>query len=194
MISADIQHMTKPLDQLTLDPENTRLHSDENIRAIAESLRVFGQQTPITCNSNGMVLKGNGTLLAAQLLGWTEIAVSMFDIGDEHQVGYAIQDNKAGELAEWDYRRLAAKLPLLQDQYNLEEMGWKKYEIEPILEATWGDKDKGDRPIMKTVQLTDQERESFDQAVRIVRDKLDDKKVSEGRVLELLCGDYLAGV
>ena len=35
------------IDDLTLDPANARKHDDKNLKAIAESLKQFGQRKPI---------------------------------------------------------------------------------------------------------------------------------------------------
>jgi len=134
-ISADIAHLARPIEELTLDPKNARKHDALNIRAIAESLRMFGQQTPIKALASGLVIKGNGTLLAAKVLGWTQLAVSIFDAGEDKVDGYAIQDNKSGDLASWDYAVLAEKMPVIVDDYDISAMGWKDYEIEPILQS-----------------------------------------------------------
>ena len=61
------------IDALTVDPANVRGHSGRNLEAIAASLRAFGQQRPIVVDRDGVVIAGNGTLLAARQLGWTHI-------------------------------------------------------------------------------------------------------------------------
>lgn len=63
------------VDDLQYDPENPRKHNDKNIQAIAASLKEFGQQRPIVVTRKGIVVAGNGTLEAARLLKWGEIAV-----------------------------------------------------------------------------------------------------------------------
>lgn len=66
---------TIKITELSLDPSNVRKHGRKNLDAIKASLRKFGQQKPIIVDAKGIVLAGNGTLTAAQELGWTEIDI-----------------------------------------------------------------------------------------------------------------------
>jgi len=58
---------------LALDPANVRSHNEKNIKAIKASLSRFGQQKPIVVDAKGVVIAGNGTLMAANDLGWSDI-------------------------------------------------------------------------------------------------------------------------
>ena len=57
-----------PLDMFRLDPENARGHDARNIRAIADSIKQFGQRIPILVDADLVIRKGNGTWLATKLL------------------------------------------------------------------------------------------------------------------------------
>ena len=103
----------RSVSELALDPKNARAHSERNLEAIAESLRRFGQQKPIVVSPDDTVLAGNGTLAAAQRLGWTHIAAITTDLEGPDARGYAIADNRTAELAEWDAIRLAPELQAL---------------------------------------------------------------------------------
>ena len=63
--STDMLVERVPLDSITPDPANVRLHSDTNLDAIKGSLARFGQQKPIVVDQQGLVRAGNGTLLAS---------------------------------------------------------------------------------------------------------------------------------
>ncbi len=78
---------TVPLASVVLDPANVHKHSTKNVEAITGSLARFGQRTPIVIDAGGVVYKGNGTVLAARALGWTEIKVVRY------LTAYAIADN-----------------------------------------------------------------------------------------------------
>lgn len=104
------------ISDLQLDPNNARKHSDKNLEAIAGSLKQFGQRTPIVLH-RGVVIKGNGTVQAARLLGWTEIDVveAPDEWDDATAKAYALADNRTAELAEWDESVLADTLLELKD-------------------------------------------------------------------------------
>jgi hypothetical protein len=99
-----------PVEDLSVDPANARMHSDRNLEAIKASLRRFGQQKPLVIDGNNVVRAGNGTLEAARALGWEEVAVVQTDLVNTEAAAYAIADNRAGELATWDQDMLAQTL------------------------------------------------------------------------------------
>ncbi len=98
------------IDALILDPENARKHSQENIQAIKASLARFGQQKPIVVTETGLVKAGNGTVIAAQELNWTQLWCTVTQLSDEEADKYAIADNRTAELAVWDDEVLFDKL------------------------------------------------------------------------------------
>lgn len=98
------------LEDLQLDPDNAREHDDANLEAIKSSLDKFGQRKPIVV-ADGVVIAGNGTMLAAQALGWEEIdTVPADDLDELERKAYAIADNRTAELAKWNEEKLAQAL------------------------------------------------------------------------------------
>src|SRR4030095_1489451 len=70
-----------PLDSLHLDPANARLHPDENLDAIAASLKRFGQAEPLVVQKGtGRVIGGNGRLSVMKRLGWQDCDVVELEI------------------------------------------------------------------------------------------------------------------
>ena len=86
----DLSHIAEPLRRLAvpcsslhLDPDNARLHPEENIEAIRKSLAEFGQDQPLVVQKQGRIVrKGNDRLKAARELGWKWIAALVVDEGD----------------------------------------------------------------------------------------------------------------
>lgn len=108
--AVDLSHIVEglrplagPIGELVPDPTNARKHGEKNLAVIMGSLRQYGQRTPLVVQREGMIVrKGNGTLAAAIQLGWTQIAYVLVDDDNVSAVGYAIADNRAAELAQWD--------------------------------------------------------------------------------------------
>ena len=125
------------ISSLSLDPANVRKHPDKNIQSIIASLKRFGQQKPIVVDANGIVRAGNGTLMAAQQLGYTEIAIVRSPLKGSEATAYAIADNRTAELAEWDEGSLAEQLAALQieDEELALATGFDDKEIENITSA-----------------------------------------------------------
>lgn len=116
----------KLISELKTDPNNARKHSNKNLDAIVSSLEKFGQRKPIVVH-NGVVIAGNGTLEAAQKLGWHEITVTEVpeNWDDDLAKAYAIADNRTAELAEWDTPVLVAQLLEMEEEgWNLKEFGF----------------------------------------------------------------------
>ena len=86
---------------LKLDPKNVRDHPAKNLDAIKASLSRWGQQKPIVIDGAGVVRAGNGLLMAARALGWTQIAAVQTDLKDHELTAYAIADNRTCDLSTW---------------------------------------------------------------------------------------------
>jgi len=116
-------------DDLELDNTNARIHDENNIRVLAASLQQFGQRKPIVITTANIVVAGNGTLQAAQLLGWESISCVRvpIDWSIERIQAYALTDNRTAELAEWDIGALREQLDSLDSLYDIESLGFASY-------------------------------------------------------------------
>lgn len=102
-ITPGLQSLALPLGELHADPANARLHDAQNIAAIRGSLSQFGQRRAAVVQRQGMLVRaGNGMLQAARELGWTHLAAVVVDDDNVSATAFAIADNRAGELADWD--------------------------------------------------------------------------------------------
>src|SRR5262245_36534392 len=100
MISQELEGMAIDLHELVTHPGNPRRGA---IEVIKQSLRRFGQVRPIVVqHSEGMILAGNHTFMAAQELGWDKIACVYVDLPDDEATAYMLMDNRSGDMATWD--------------------------------------------------------------------------------------------
>lgn len=122
---------------LTPDPKNPRRHSETDIEKLKSVLVQYGQRKPIVVLKDGLVVKaGNGTLEAARRAGWTHVAAVVVDEDDASATGFAIADNRMGELSSWDESQLADNLQeLLDDGFAIEQLGWDSDELSGMLEG-----------------------------------------------------------
>ena len=121
-----------PSKDLLLDPRNARKHSAENLAAISESLKAFGQRKPIVVTSENVVVAGNGTLEAARSLGIEKVDVVRVpnDWSDDQVKAFALADNRTAELAEWNHVELSKQLSDLQvADWAVETLGFEGYEV-----------------------------------------------------------------
>lgn len=129
-----MQVETVAIKSLSLDPENARTHTPENVDAIMGSLATFGQRKPIVVYGN-VVIAGNGTMAAAKQLGWTEITVARCpaDWSYEQARAFSLADNRTAELAGWDADLLASQLIDL-DAVGFEVGDWGFEPLAPPLD------------------------------------------------------------
>jgi hypothetical protein len=127
---------TVAVDDLALDPENARKHSEQNLAAITASLEQFGQRRPLVVYGD-VVIAGNGTLQAARSLGWETVSVTKVpdDWTVDQAKAYAIADNRSAELAHWDQVALLDSLVEL-DESLLTATGFDGTDIENLLTLT----------------------------------------------------------
>jgi hypothetical protein len=140
-----------PIDSLREDPANARMHSQHNLDAIKGSLDRFGQQKPIVVDEDNVVRAGNGTLLAAQALGWEEISVVRSNLVGPEMTAYAIADNRTAELGEWNRVALAQTLEHLGEHEAASSTGFTPSEVKRAL-LRLPDRHEDDAPDLGTVE------------------------------------------
>ena len=137
---------TTKITELSLDPSNVRKHGRKNLDAIKASLRKFGQQKPIVVDAKGIVLAGNGTLAAAQELGWTEIEIVRTQLEGVEATMFAIADNRTAELAEWDENLEEVMKSLLDAGQDLTDLGFSEQDLAKISADLVGDSEVDAEP------------------------------------------------
>ena len=175
---------TVAVEGLSFDPSNARKHSDNNLSAIAESLKQFGQRKPIVVTADNVVVAGNGTLEAARFLGWPKIDVvrAPADWSDDQVKAFALADNRTAELAEWNPEVLSDQLLELDEAgFDVEALGFESVAVSEK-EQLDNDDVVPERPVEPVTKLGDvwllgNHRlmcgDSFDKATieRLMRDK-----------------------
>lgn len=216
MLESDLQEhrLYVPIDLVDVDPDNTNDHGDASIEAIRGSLERFGQQKPIVVRIFGDRLRcvaGSGQRIAASKLGWDQVWVTISNLDELNASAFGIADNETARHSEQNQHKLANLLRNLYEQnFPVEYIGLEDKKlrgllaranvepatphIEPDRKASAtslseADNAKNAKPII----VTPAQRAMIDQAVRIVRADEGDDQITEGRAIELICADFLAG-
>lgn len=136
-ISDGLTHLATPITDLLPLEGNPR---KGDVSKIAASLRRFGQRKPIVARkldgggARGEIIAGNHTYLAAQSLGWDDIAVVFVDDDKWTARAFAIADNRTAEVGHFDDDLLAAMLSdLASDDELLADSGWSTDEVAELL-------------------------------------------------------------
>jgi DNA modification methylase len=124
----------RPIDEIKPDPANPRLHSKNQIRKLANSIKTFGFNVPVLVDAELNVVGGHGRLAACRTLGLAEVPTLCLDHLSPAQLrAFRIADNRLSELAEWDDELLAQRLKdlsLLGLEFNIEDTGFEMGEID----------------------------------------------------------------
>ena len=110
---------------------NPRTHSPEQVDQIAASIREWGWTVPILVDEQGGLIAGHGRVMAAKLLGLTEIPVMVAAGWTEAQKrAYVIADNKLTLNGGWDDELLKIELDDLKAlDFDVALMGFSLEEI-----------------------------------------------------------------
>jgi ParB-like chromosome segregation protein Spo0J len=65
------------IDRPTANPDNPRVHPEDQIRQLAKSVETNGLNRMIQTDENGVILAGHGLWLALRHLGYLEVPVQV---------------------------------------------------------------------------------------------------------------------
>ncbi len=126
-IAKDLKPLIQPMSKLKPAKHNPRKGDVESIK---KSYERFGQRKPIVADrKTGEIIAGNHQFLAAQALGWSEMAVVFVDDDPETAIAYGVADNRIGQLGEWDIEELVYALDEIGLD-SIESVGFKESDVE----------------------------------------------------------------
>jgi DNA modification methylase len=121
------------------DPRNPRVHSDKQVRQIAQSIESFGFNVPLLIDDQQMVIAGHGRLQAARRLGWEAVPViRLSHLTESQRAAFLIADNRLTENSSWDERMLGEQLKILSElelDFDLEAIGFEVPEIDLLIDG-----------------------------------------------------------
>lgn len=102
------------IESLKQNPRNPNKHPAEQIKLLAEIIKLNGWRQPITVsNLSGFIVKGHGRLMAAQLAGLKEVPVDYQEYAnDGEEMADLLADNRVSELAEIDKNHCSSVLSI----------------------------------------------------------------------------------
>ena len=108
--------------------ENNPRNNDGAVDAVAASIKEFGFKVPIVIDKDGVIVAGHTRLKAAKKLGLETVPCIIADDLSEEQIkAFRLADNKAAELAEWDFEKLELEMMEIKT-IPLESFGFAKSE------------------------------------------------------------------
>jgi len=123
------------ISELKKYEKNSRTHTRDQIKKIAESIKTFGFTNPILVTGDLDVIAGHGRIEAANLLSMDLVPVIKLEYLTEEQMrALVIADNRIALDAGWNEEILAQELASLRDiNFDLSLIGFSNDEIDKIL-------------------------------------------------------------
>jgi hypothetical protein len=137
----------RSLNSLIAYARNSRTHTDEQVRKIADSIEAFGWTNPVLIDESGEIIAGHGRVMAADLLVFDEVpCIVLAGLSDQQKKAYRIADNKLPLSAGWDDDMLRLELAdLLDADFDISLTGFDESEL-GVLFADDEPQETGDDP------------------------------------------------
>lgn len=175
----------KPIEDLIPYARNSRTHSDSQIAQIASSIREFGWTNPVLLDGENGIIAGHGRVMAARILGETQIpTIELAHLNENQKRAYVIADNKIGLNADWDKELLKLELDTLSDLEKI-NTGFSSAELSLIYDEWVSDIDQ-----IGNINATDA---TAKQKI-IILCKDEDREMLQGKITSLINGLGLADV
>ena len=92
-----------PIEELKPYGNNAKIHTQEQIEQIKQSIQKFGMNDPIAVWKDNIIIEGHGRLLACQELGFEELPIIRLDnLTDDERKAYTLIHNKLTMNTDFD--------------------------------------------------------------------------------------------
>lgn len=130
-----------PIDDLIEYENNAKIHTEDQVRKIADSIEQFGMNTPIGIDENNVILYGHGRTMALRLLGYeTAPCVRLDHMTEQQKKAFILADNKLNMETGFDIEALNLELESITD-FDMGDFGFEipDFDLEGDTERTRDD-------------------------------------------------------
>lgn len=122
-----------PINSIKPYENNAKLHPDEQIEQIKQSIRDVGFRDPIGV-WKGVIVEGHGRYIAADEMGMEEVPIiRLDDMTDEQRKEYMLVHNKLTMNSGWDFSALQQELDDLKDKdIDMTQFGFSDEDLDYI--------------------------------------------------------------
>lgn len=123
------------LNDLKPYPKNSRLHSEEQIQQVVDSINEFGFTNPVLIDENKTIIAGHCRVEALKVLGASAApCIVLKGLSETQKRAYIIADNKLALNADWNLELLQSEFESLKlEDYDLNLTGFSDDEIALII-------------------------------------------------------------
>ena len=114
---------------------NSRTHTEQQIKQVAASIQEFGFTNPILIDEKNGIIAGHGRVLAAELVKLKEVpTIKLEGLSEAQKKAYVIADNKLALNAGWSYELLKLEFDELKAlDFNIDVIGFNQKEIDGFI-------------------------------------------------------------
>lgn len=104
---------------------NSKIHTEEQIKLIANSIEKFGFTQPIVLDEDNIILAGHGRFMASKLLNLQEVPVWIIkELTEDQKRAYRILDNKLNQDTGFDLQSLKIEMDKLHaSEFDINSFG-----------------------------------------------------------------------
>ena len=159
-------------DELREYQGNAKIHTPEQVKRIAASIKAFGWQQPIVIDRDNTVIIGHGRLYAARDLMLDSVPVVRADDLTEDQVkALRLADNQTAQ-GDYDFAKLEEELAALDIAgFDMEQFGFSESDHGGYVDDFF---DRGveakDKPIEYILKCNCGTEKALQQAMQILQD------------------------
>ena len=152
--------------------ENNPRDNDNAVEGVAKSIKAYGWQQPIVVDKDNIIIVGHTRYRAAKKLGMKTVPVLVADKLNEQQVkAYRLADNKTGENAIWDNKKL------LKELESLDEKIYTGFKESSVFSEVLDESDKSpvlenDKGITYSMNISTQNKQAFEKIKNYVDEVL----------------------
>ena len=124
------------IEDIEINTENPRKHSNKQVFQIADSIKEFGFTNPLLIDENNFLIAGHGRLMAAKTLIYETVPCIILEgLTEDQKKALNIADNKIAINSTWDEELLWKQIKELTDtDFNINLIGFDKEQIMPFIE------------------------------------------------------------
>jgi len=171
--------------------KNPKIHTDKQIKVIADSIKKFGMNDPVgVWGDENVLVEGHGRVMALKKLKIDEVdAIRLDHLSDEERKAYALAHNQATLITDWDFDLLNVELEGIS--FDMGDFG---FDLDPDVDEPH--KSQGDtsnesdelRQERMTFMVTREDAENIRYGLHLKRE--DNPSASDGDILNAIIAEW----
>ena len=115
---------------------NAKIHTEEQIEQICNSIREFGNNDPIAIDENNTIIEGHGRLYALKKLGFEEVdVIRLTHLNEQQKKAYILAHNNLTMTTGFDLEKLQLEIEEIID-FDMADFGFEPFEPLKGIEET----------------------------------------------------------